>query len=77
METNFKDKSDAELVKIFNREVGNKGWGKTRAQYLVALSKEMNCRILDFSIVAKKGSLALSKKIKIINDTVVYYEQTE
>lgn len=64
-ENPFQNYSNEELVKRFNNEVGNTGWGDARAKYLVDLSNEMSCREIDFGLVANNGSLKLDKRIKL------------
>ncbi len=72
MGTRFIEKSDQDLVDIFNNEVGNSGWGSTRAKFLSELREEMLGRRLDFGLVARKDSLQLSKKIILMDDKIAF-----
>lgn len=72
MGTRFKEKSNQDLVDIFNNEVGNSGWGSTRAKFLSELREEMLGRAINFSLVAQKDSLQLSKKIILMDDKIVF-----
>ena len=72
MGTRFKEKSDQDLVDIFNNEVGNPGWGSTRAKLLSELREEMLGRAINFSLVAQKDSLQLSKKIILMDDKIAF-----
>jgi len=72
MGTRFKEKSNQDLVDIFNNEVGNPGWGSTRAKFLSELREEMLGRAINFSLVAQKDSLQLSKKIILMDDKIAF-----
>ena len=72
MGTRFKEKSNQDLVDIFNNEVGNSGWGSTRAKFLSELREEMLGRAINFSLVAQKDSLQLSKKIILMDDKIAF-----
>ena len=72
MGTRFKEKSNQDLVDIFNNEVGNSGWGSTRAKFLSELREEMLGRAINFSLVAQKDSLQLSKKIILMDNKIAF-----
>ena len=76
METRFKNNSNEELITHINNEVGNPGWGSSRAKFLTELSHEMLNREIDFSLIMSKGSLQLSKKIILIDGKIVFDELT-
>ena len=77
MGTRFKEKSNQDLVDIFNKEVGNPGWCTTRAKFLSELRAEMLGRTIDFSLITHKDSLHLSKKIILVKDKIVFEKNGE
>ena len=64
MET-FDKCTDQEIIKAFNREAGNCGWGTARASYLGALHKQLDKRNFDYSAIGDKGSMSLRSKIQL------------
>lgn len=62
--------SDEEIIEVFNREVGNGGWGTARASYLGALHEQLNIRKFDYSQIGDKGSYSLKRKVKLIGKTI-------
>jgi len=67
----FGKMTDDELVKAFNKEVGNSGWVGRRGIYLAALHKEFENRGFDYSIMGGKSGLAFSKRIKLEGKKVI------
>ncbi len=60
----FKSKTNEELVKLFNKEVGNNGWTTTtRGSYLAAMHKEFLERGFNYSNFGGKDFLLLKHKI--------------
>ena len=57
--------TDQEIIKAFNREAGNCGWGTARASYLGALHKQLDKRKFDYSAIGDKGSMSIKSKIKL------------
>ena len=53
------------IIKAFNKEAGNCGWGTARASYLEALHKQLDKRNFDYSEIGDEGSMSLKSKIKI------------
>ena len=58
-------KTDQEIIKAFNREAGNCGWGTARASYLGALHKQLDKRNFDFSEIGDEGRMSIKSKIKL------------
>jgi hypothetical protein len=59
--------SDLEVIKAFNREVGNGGWGTARAAYLEALQCEFERREIDNSNIKNGNSISYAKRISLYN----------
>ena len=57
--------SDQEIIKEFNREAGNCGWGTARASWLGALHKQLEKRDFDYSAIGDKGRMSIRSKIKL------------
>ena len=62
--------SDEEIIEVFNREVGNGGWGTARASFLGALHEQLNIRKFDYSEIGDKGSCSLANKVKLVGITI-------
>ena len=54
-----------EIIKIFNNEVGNKGWCTARASYLGAIHSQFNTRGIDYSRIGDEKSISFSQKVKL------------
>ena len=59
----FEEKTNEELVQLFNKEVGVKGWVSIRAAYLQALMEVFISRGIDISSVYDRNSTKLDKKV--------------
>ena len=57
--------TDQQIIKAFNKEAGNCGWGTARASYLGALHKQLELRNFDYSAIGGEGSMSLKSKIKL------------
>ena len=57
--------TDQEIIKAFNKEAGNCGWGTARASWLGALHKQFDKRNFDYSAIGDKGSMSIKSKIKL------------
>ena len=57
--------TDQEIIKAFNREAGNCGWGTARASYLGALHKQLEKRNFDYSEIGDEGRMSIKLKIKL------------
>ncbi|WP_291726373.1 hypothetical protein [Bernardetia sp.] len=70
----FDNKTLSELIKDFNREVGNKGWAGIRGAYLMAM-KDAFLKYEDLdssSIIDKdKNGISLGRKIRLENNVLV------
>jgi len=66
----FEKKSDQEIVKLFNKQVGVPGWCTSRGCYIAALHHEMERRNFDFSKVGGKGRLSFRHEIKLEGKTI-------
>ena len=55
--------TDSEIISVFNREVGNSGWGTARASYLVAIHSEFDRRKFDYSEIGDSKSLSFKNHI--------------
>ena len=67
----FGKMTDDELVKAFNKEVGNLGWVRRRGIFMAALHTEFESRSFDYSAVGGKGGLVFRKQIKLEGKKVV------
>lgn len=61
----FNKCTDQEIIKAFNREAGNGGWGTARSSYLAAMHHQFDKRNFDYSEIGDKGSMSLKSKIKL------------
>jgi len=68
----FEKKSDQEIVKLFNKQVGVPGWCTSRGCYIAALHHEMERRNFDFSKVGGKGRLSFRHEIKLDGKKIMY-----
>ena len=70
----FADMQITELVEIFNRQVGNRGWTGMRAYHDQALIDEFQRRGIDVSTIKRKQSICFSKAIKydILNNALLF-----
>ncbi|MGK0364229.1 MAG: hypothetical protein ACI85O_001286 [Saprospiraceae bacterium] len=59
----LESKSDTELLKAFNNEVGNKGWTSARGSFLAALRTSFEKRNIDISAIGDETSFSLKDKI--------------
>ena len=67
----FADATIEELIDTFNRQVGNLGWGSTRAQHDSALREEFLRRHLDCSSFITESSICFREPIKLAGDRIV------
>jgi len=63
-------KTDQEIIKAFNREAGNCGWGTARASYLGALHKQLDKRNFDYSQIGDSSAMSIKSKIKLVGKVV-------
>ena len=70
----FADMQITELVNIFNRQVGNRGWTGMRAYHDKALIDEFQRRGIDVSTIKSVQSICFSKAIKynILNNALLF-----
>lgn len=73
----FREKSNQDLVDIFNKEVDVKGWVGARGAYLIALNDEFVRRNIDVGLIADftnsgEATISLKYKVKILGDRLVY-----
>jgi hypothetical protein len=62
--------SDEELVQLFNKEVGNQGWGTARASFLTAIHHEFDKRGFDYSEIGDSDTLSFKNLISLTNKKV-------
>lgn len=62
----FQEKTDQELIAIFNQYVGNKGWCSAKGVYLAALREEIVKRNFDNTDIIIEGGLKLSHRVVLI-----------
>ncbi len=62
----FQEKTDQELIAIFNQYVGNKGWCSAKGVYLAALREEITERDFDNTHLIIEGGLKLSRRVVLI-----------
>ena len=60
----FADMQITELVNIFNRQVGNRGWTSMRSYHDQALIDELQRRGIDTTIIFKEGILNFAQQIR-------------
>lgn len=65
MKTRFKTYSDIELLETFNKEVWNKWWTSSRAEFLYELHREFEKRWFDYSEIWDSESLSFKNKVKL------------
>lgn len=65
MKTRFETYSNIELLEAFNREVWNKGWASSRAEFLSELHREFDNRWFDYSEIWDSESLSFKNKITL------------
>jgi hypothetical protein len=70
MKTRFEKYSNVELLEAFNREVWNKWWTSTRAEFLSELHNEFDNRWFDYSEIWDKKSLSFKNHIILENDKI-------
>lgn len=70
----FNGLSNENLIRAFNREIGNPGWTSTRAAYLAALHWELKERGFDYSAIGNKTELSFAKKVKLVENKIVLIE---
>jgi hypothetical protein len=64
------------LIENFNREVRVPASSSARFEYIILLVDEIKNRGIDIScITGENNSIRLSKKVKIVNNTLVYSEE--
>ena len=51
----FEYLSNEKIIKIFNNEVGNKGWCTARASFLGAIHSQFNTRGIDYSTIGDEN----------------------
>lgn len=57
--------SDKELIRVFNREVGNLGWCYARSLHLAAIHKQFILRKFEYSAIGSTDSVSFKKRITI------------
>ena len=57
--------TDQEIIKAFNREAGNCGWGTARASYLGALHHQLEKRNFDYAEIGDSSAMSIKSKIKL------------
>ena len=72
-EERFQEKTDQELIAIFNQYVGNKGWCSAKSVYLAALREEITKRDFDNThLIIIDGGLKLSKRVMLIGNKLEF-----
>jgi len=61
----FFSKTDEEIITVFNKEVGNPGWGTARAAFLCSLHCELDRRHIEYSSIGNKDCLCFKYPIQI------------
>ena len=64
----FRNHTLEELVDVFNREVGCRGWVSSRATHLFNLACEFRHRQLGVDVVLINNSLSLGRKVQMTTD---------
>ena len=62
----FQKETDQELIAIFNKYVGNRGWCSAKGVYLAALREEIIKRDFDNTDIIISGGLKLSRRVVLI-----------
>lgn len=71
-EESFQEKTDQELIAIFNQYVGNKGWCSAKAVYIAALREEITKRNFDNTSIIIAGGLKLNKRVMLIGNRLEF-----
>jgi hypothetical protein len=66
----------AELIDLFNREVGINAWVRARGEYLVALREALLATGLDCSTFIDDRTIAMSRRIRQEGQGLVPIEDT-
>ena len=62
--------SDYEIITVFNKEVGNSGWGTARAVFLSAIHNEFDQRKFDYSEIGDSKTLSFKNPICLVGKKV-------
>ena len=62
----FQKETDQELIAIFNKYVGNRGWCSAKGVYLAALREEIIKWDFDNTDIIISGGLKLSRRVVLI-----------
>lgn len=68
----MKDYSDNNLIQVYNKEVGNLGWGNSRAEFLEALHSELIQRDFDTSLIVTNNEMSLKRKVKLFENKIIF-----
>ena len=71
-EESFQEKTDQELIAIFNQYVGNKGWCSAKAVCIAALREEITKRNFDNTSIIIAGGLKLNKRVMLIGNRLEF-----
>lgn len=62
--------TDDDLICAFNRQVGNKGWGSSKASFLESLCEEIKRRY-DYSAISVGGiGMSFKRRIKLVGNKI-------
>jgi len=67
----FASLTNEEVVELYNKEIGNSGWGTARASYLAAIHYEFQRRKIDYFEVGNSTSLSLANKVIIKGNKLI------
>jgi hypothetical protein len=65
------DCDSSELVRLFNAEVGNRGWVRARGHFLAALRGALLASGLDCTSVINSGGMNLDRRVRIDGSALV------
>ena len=68
----FITQTDDEVIRSFNREVGNPGWTSSRGAYLAALHEEFNQRQWDYTEIGDESGLSYKRKIRLFKTKILF-----
>jgi hypothetical protein len=73
----FNKCSDEEIIKSFNGQVGNHGWGTARSGYLASLHQQFDQRNFDYSAIGSSVRLSFKYKVKLDGKKVIIIPKSE
>lgn len=70
----FRNRTDEELVGIYNSQVGNPGSGRAKTEYLAALADEFLHRGIDCSAFFDGTVVSARRRLMLLDRRLVYHD---